>query len=53
MAPLATTGTGAQVVPTAGFLVRIHVEERTLFAALGEPYRLFTAHRPRLVPGLW
>lgn len=41
------------VVPTAGLIVRIHVEERTLLAALGEPYRRFAADRQRLFPGLW
>jgi protein-S-isoprenylcysteine O-methyltransferase Ste14 len=41
------------VVPTAGLIVRIHVEERTLSDALGEPYRRFAAGRRRLFPGLW
>jgi protein-S-isoprenylcysteine O-methyltransferase Ste14 len=41
------------VVPTAGLIVRIHVEERTLTEALGEPYRRFAAGRPRLFPGVW
>lgn len=41
------------VVPTAGLIVRIHVEERTLSEALGEPYRRFAAGRRRLFPGLW
>jgi protein-S-isoprenylcysteine O-methyltransferase Ste14 len=41
------------VIPTAGLVVRIHVEERALFAALGEPYRRFAAGRRRLFPGLW
>ncbi len=41
------------VVPTVGLIVRIHVEERTLFDALGEPYRRFTAGRRRLFPGVW
>lgn len=41
------------VVPTAGLLFRIHVEERTLLNALGEPYRLYAASRSRLLPGLW
>jgi protein-S-isoprenylcysteine O-methyltransferase Ste14 len=41
------------VVPTAGLIFRIHVEERTLFDGLGEPYRRFAATRRRLFPGLW
>jgi protein-S-isoprenylcysteine O-methyltransferase Ste14 len=40
-------------VPTAGLIVRIHVEEQTLFDALGEPYRRYAASRRRLIPGLW
>lgn len=41
------------VVPTAGLVVRIHVEERALLEALGEPYRRYAAGRRRLVPGVW
>jgi protein-S-isoprenylcysteine O-methyltransferase Ste14 len=41
------------VVPTAGVLVRIRSEERVLLAALGEPYRAYTAPRRRLFPGIW
>jgi protein-S-isoprenylcysteine O-methyltransferase Ste14 len=41
------------VVPIAGLLVRIHVEERALIDGLGEPYRRFAASRPHLFPGLW
>jgi protein-S-isoprenylcysteine O-methyltransferase Ste14 len=41
------------VVPTAGLLVRIRVEERALLESLGEPYRRFAASRPHLFPGLW
>jgi protein-S-isoprenylcysteine O-methyltransferase Ste14 len=41
------------VVPTVGLIVRIHLEERIMFEALGEPYRRFAAGRPRLFPGLW
>jgi protein-S-isoprenylcysteine O-methyltransferase Ste14 len=43
----------AAVVPTAGLVVRIRVEERALLESLGEPYRRFAATRPRLFPGLW
>lgn len=41
------------VVPTAGLVVRIHVEERVLLNAVGEPYRQYAASRRRLIPGLW
>jgi protein-S-isoprenylcysteine O-methyltransferase Ste14 len=41
------------IAPTAGLAVRIRSEERALTAGLGEPYRLYAAHRPRLFPGLW
>ena len=41
------------VVPTAGLVVRIRVEERALLDGLGEPYRRFAANRPHLIPGLW
>lgn len=41
------------VVPTVGLIVRIHVEERALLAALGEDYRRFAATRRRLFPGVW
>ncbi|HEY6891985.1 MAG TPA: isoprenylcysteine carboxylmethyltransferase family protein [Solirubrobacter sp.] len=41
------------VVPTAGLVVRIRVEERVLLAGLGEPYRRFMATRARLIPGIW
>jgi protein-S-isoprenylcysteine O-methyltransferase Ste14 len=43
----------ASVVPTAGLIYRIHVEERALLDGLGEPYRRFAANRPRLFPGVW
>jgi protein-S-isoprenylcysteine O-methyltransferase Ste14 len=43
----------AAVVPTAGLVVRIRLEERALLAGLGEPYRRFAAARPHLFPGLW
>ncbi len=41
------------VLPTAGLVVRIHLEERALLKGIGEPYRRFAATRARLVPGLW
>jgi len=43
----------AAVVPTAGVVVRIRLEECALLAGLGEPYRRFAAARPHLFPGLW
>ena len=43
----------AAVVPTAGLVLRIRVEERALLDGLGEPYRRFAAGRPRLFPGVW
>lgn len=41
------------IVPTAGLMIRIRVEERALLAGIGEPYRRFLAGRARLVPGIW
>jgi protein-S-isoprenylcysteine O-methyltransferase Ste14 len=41
------------IAPTAGLAVRIRSEERALIAGLGEPYRRYAAHRPRLFPGVW
>ena len=41
------------VVPTIGLVVRIHVEERALNEALGEPYRRFSQGRARLIPKVW
>jgi protein-S-isoprenylcysteine O-methyltransferase Ste14 len=40
------------VVPTVGLVVRIHFEERSLMADLGEPYRQYAATRKRLLPGV-
>lgn len=37
----------------AVLLYRIHVEERALFAALGEPYAAYAAGRKRLIPFVW
>jgi protein-S-isoprenylcysteine O-methyltransferase Ste14 len=44
---------GATVCTIAGLVPRIHVEERALMDALGEPYRAFAATRARLVPAVW
>ena len=41
------------VVPTAGLVFRIRVEERALLEGIGEPYRRFAATRAHLVPGVW
>jgi protein-S-isoprenylcysteine O-methyltransferase Ste14 len=41
------------VVPTAGLVVRIRLEERALLDGLGDSYRRFAAGRPRLFPGVW
>ena len=41
------------LLPLAGILVRIHVEEAVLLAALGAEYREYAARTSRLVPGLW
>ena len=38
------------VVSFAVYVYRMHVEERALLAAIGEPYRAFIATRKRLVP---
>ena len=41
------------VLPTVALGIRIRVEERTLLAALGEPYAKFAATRSRLIPHVW
>jgi protein-S-isoprenylcysteine O-methyltransferase Ste14 len=38
---------------TAGLAWRIHIEERALVAAIGEPYVAYAATRKRLVPFVW
>jgi protein-S-isoprenylcysteine O-methyltransferase Ste14 len=38
------------LLPAVGLALRLHAEERTLLASLGEPYRQFCASRPRLFP---
>lgn len=43
----------AFVVPTAGLIRRVFVEEAALRAKLGAPYDEFAATRKRLVPGVW
>jgi protein-S-isoprenylcysteine O-methyltransferase Ste14 len=39
--------------PLVGFTIRLLSEERTLAAALGEPYRTYMGRTNRLVPGIW
>jgi protein-S-isoprenylcysteine O-methyltransferase Ste14 len=41
------------LVPLAGILVRIRVEERRLAAAFGEEYERYAAGRQRLIPHVW
>lgn len=41
------------ILPALGLAIRIRVEERALLSALGEPYRSYAAHHPRLIPGIW
>jgi len=40
-------------ITAVGMVNRIRVEERALFASLGEPYRVYAAGRKRLVPFVW
>lgn len=41
------------ILPTAGLVIRIKVEERALLTGIGEPYRRFLETRSRLIPGVW
>jgi protein-S-isoprenylcysteine O-methyltransferase Ste14 len=41
------------VVPTAGLVYRVRIEEQALLDGLGEPYRRFAEGRARLFPGVW
>lgn len=41
------------VLPMAGIIYRIRVEEQALFSELGDAYRSFAAGRKRLVPFVW
>ena len=43
----------AVLVPLAGLIVRVRVEEAALIAGLGEPYRRYAAGRARLIPHVW
>jgi protein-S-isoprenylcysteine O-methyltransferase Ste14 len=41
------------VIPVAGHLPRIRVEDALLIDRLGDPYRSYAATTARLVPGVW
>jgi protein-S-isoprenylcysteine O-methyltransferase Ste14 len=41
------------VLPSLALLRRIKVEESEMVRVLGEPYRAYSAHTRRLVPGIW
>lgn len=41
------------VTNLAGYLIRIHVEERALAEGIGEPYRAYMRRTRRLVPYVW
>jgi len=41
------------VLPLAGILVRIRVEESALVAALGDSYVAYEARTDQLIPGVW
>lgn len=41
------------LIPLAGLVYRIHVEEAALASALGARYRSFSAGRKRLIPFVW
>jgi protein-S-isoprenylcysteine O-methyltransferase Ste14 len=43
----------AATLPLLGLLVRINVEEKALFAELGEPHRAYVHDKKRLVPCVW
>jgi protein-S-isoprenylcysteine O-methyltransferase Ste14 len=45
--------TAVLVLPLAGVLHRIHVEEAALSATLGAAYTTFAGHRKRLLPLVW
>ncbi len=41
------------VIPAAGVLRRITVEEHALAAVIGQPYVAYQRHTKKLVPGIW
>jgi protein-S-isoprenylcysteine O-methyltransferase Ste14 len=41
------------VLPLAGILYRIHVEERALLRHFGHAYREYTSRTKKLLPGIW
>jgi protein-S-isoprenylcysteine O-methyltransferase Ste14 len=44
---------GIVLVPLAGYINRIHVEERALEDALGDRWRSYASMRKRMVPFVW
>ena len=45
--------TALVVVPLAGMLYRIHVEERALLSYFGSAYQAYARRTKRLLPGIW
>jgi protein-S-isoprenylcysteine O-methyltransferase Ste14 len=43
----------AVIVPLAGVIYRIRIEEAALLAGIGEPYRRYSERRSRLIPRIW
>ena len=45
--------TALMVLPLAGILYRIHVEERALLSYFGSAYQAYARRTKRLLPGIW
>jgi protein-S-isoprenylcysteine O-methyltransferase len=45
--------TALVVLPLAGILYRIHVEERALLEYFGSAYQAYASRTKRLLPGIW
>lgn len=45
--------TALVVLPLAGILYRIHVEERALLGYFGSAYQAYVSRTKRLLPGIW
>jgi protein-S-isoprenylcysteine O-methyltransferase Ste14 len=45
--------TALVVLPLAGILYRIHVEERALLCHFGRMYQKYTSRTKKLLPGIW
>ena len=45
--------TALVVLPLAGILYRIHVEERALLRYFGPAYQAYASRTKRLLPGIW